>query len=336
MPFRLKEDIQPFGKAKASFEYRDPSYATRSYEPTSDWLIRLRNDSELAVRVIADWKQHFSQFLMYVQFKDDVGQKRSSLNGHTRLVSLYCDSEISVDTQPLYEAFHSAYYFATIHEEYREDSDRDANYEKHRQKLHDNYTRLFKHDGQARQLIQRICLLIEARSTRNQDAEPTLREAGKSGYLRGRRRSLKVFYSYSHRDEELRDQLEKHLSALRREGVIAEWHDRKITAGSEWKGDIDAQLEEADVILVLVSADFLGSEYCCDVEMKRAMERHQHGYARVIPVIIRACDWKNTLFADIQSLPTDGKPVTSWVNTDEAFVDVVQGIRAALVELNSH
>jgi len=99
---------------------------------------------------------------------------------------------------------------------------------------------------------------------------------------------IELFYSYSHKDEALKDQLVSHLSNLRRQGIIREWHDRKIGLGTEWAKEIDEHLNSADVILLLVSADFIASEYCHEIEMKRAMERHESGEARVIPVILRS------------------------------------------------
>ena len=114
--------------------------------------------------------------------------------------------------------------------------------------------------------------------------------------------SFKLFCSYSHQDEQLRDELAKHLSVLRRQGVIKEWHDRRIGAGTEWKGAIDKELNDADVILLLVSSDFVASDYCFDVEMKRAMARHHSGEARVIPVILRPVAWEGLPFAKLQFL----------------------------------
>ena len=140
----------------------------------------------------------------------------------------------------------------------------------------------------------------------------------------------RVFFSYSHKDEALRDQLEVHLSALKRDGTIATWHDRRITAGDPLGHRIDEQLEHADLILLLVSPDFLASDYCHDVEMQRALVRHAEGSARVIPVILRPCDWQHTSFAHLLAAPTDGKPITRWPDIDEAFLDVVRQIRAAL------
>jgi hypothetical protein len=115
----------------------------------------------------------------------------------------------------------------------------------------------------------------------------------------------RVFVSYSHRDETYRDLLERHVSALRREGLIDLWHDRKITAGAEWRNEIDANLESARIVLLLVSADFIASDYCTDIEMKRALERHAAGEARVVPVIIRAVDgWERMPFGKRRRCPT--------------------------------
>src|ERR1700721_1516221 len=142
-----------------------------------------------------------------------------------------------------------------------------------------------------------------------------------------------VFFSYSHKDEDLRDQLEVHLSGLRRQGVISTWHDRRITAGSEFENVIDKNLSEADVILLLVSPDFINSDYCYEREMTLAMERHASGAARVIPVIVRPCDWHGLPFGKLLATPTDGKAVTKWPDRDDAFLNVVQAIKAALDEL---
>jgi hypothetical protein len=144
---------------------------------------------------------------------------------------------------------------------------------------------------------------------------------------------IRLFYSYSHRDEALRDELERHLASLRRRAFIQEWHDRKISAGREWENAIDTNLETANIILLLISSDFLDSDYCYDKEMKRALEKHEAGEARVIPVIIRDVDWHDAPFGKLQALPKDAKPVTSWSNQDEAWSDVARGIRKVVEEL---
>ena len=138
---------------------------------------------------------------------------------------------------------------------------------------------------------------------------------------------MSLFYSYSHKDEALREQLEKHLAILQRHQIISGWHDRAIPAGSVWEQQIHEHLETADIILLLVSADFLASDYCWGKEVTRAMERHEAGTARVIPVLLRAVDWTGAPFSTLQALPKDARPVTSWSNPDEAFADIARGIR---------
>ncbi|MFN7994073.1 MAG: toll/interleukin-1 receptor domain-containing protein [Bryobacteraceae bacterium] len=141
-----------------------------------------------------------------------------------------------------------------------------------------------------------------------------------------------VFFSYAHKDSELRDELERHLSILKRSGIIQGWHDREISAGTEWAGQIHEHLERANVILLLISADFLASDYCYDLEMKTALARHESGDAIVIPVILRPVDWSGAPFAKLQCLPSRAVPVTSWANRDEAFRDVAEGIRRAILK----
>lgn len=136
-----------------------------------------------------------------------------------------------------------------------------------------------------------------------------------------------VFFSYSHRDEDLRNELEVHLTMLKRQGVIATWHDRRIGAGQEFGKEISQHLEEAGIILLLVSPYFLASDYCYDMEMKRALERHERGEARVIPVILRPCDWHSAPFGKLLAVPKDGKPVTKYADQHDAFLEIVQAIR---------
>jgi tetratricopeptide (TPR) repeat protein len=144
---------------------------------------------------------------------------------------------------------------------------------------------------------------------------------------------VEVFYSYSHKDEEFIEKLIPHLSLLKRKGVITGWYDRQISAGTEWKNRIHERLESAGVILLLVSADFLASDYCYDLEMARAMARHDEGTARVIPIILRICDWSDAPFGKLQALPKNAKPVKSWADQDEAFTDIAMGIKRAIAEI---
>lgn len=139
-----------------------------------------------------------------------------------------------------------------------------------------------------------------------------------------------VFFSYSHKDEALRDQLESHLALLKNQGLIDAWYDRRIVAGDEVDDVIFGKLETADIILLLVSSDFLNSPYCFSREMTRAMERHDAGEARVIPVILRHCIWQGAPFGKLLATPRDGKPVAAWPDRDEALADVARHVAKAV------
>lgn len=142
-----------------------------------------------------------------------------------------------------------------------------------------------------------------------------------------------VFFSYSHADEALRDQLEKQLSLLKRQGIIDVWHDRRIGAGEDFAEKIDQHVESDDIILLLVSSDFLDSDYCYEKEMTRAMERHHAGEAIVIPVILRACDWHGAPFGKLNASPPDGRPVTQYPDRDQALLEVAKAVRLAAEKL---
>lgn len=139
-----------------------------------------------------------------------------------------------------------------------------------------------------------------------------------------------LFFSYSHRDEVWRNELEIHLSALKRQGLIDTWHDRRILAGDNVDHAIAEHLESASVILLLVSPYFIASDYCYDVEMARAMERQASGDARVIPVILEPCVWHDLPFGTLLATPTDGYPVSKHPNPHDAFLDIVKTIKKAL------
>jgi len=139
--------------------------------------------------------------------------------------------------------------------------------------------------------------------------------------------ALKMFISYSHKDEFYREELEKHLVMMRRNGLIETWTDRKILPGQEWDKQIDKELENSDVILLLVSSDFLSSHYCYDIEVQKAMSQHENGSSTVVPLILRHCDWVDTPFGKIQGLPTDAKPVKDYTDIDSAFLNIVKGLR---------
>lgn len=145
--------------------------------------------------------------------------------------------------------------------------------------------------------------------------------------------SVKLFFSYSHKDEDLRQELVKHLTILKRQGIIAPWHDRDIEAGAEWSQEIQNHLDEARIILLLVSANFIASDFCWDNEMAQAMKRHEAGTAVVIPIVLSACDWAGAPFGKLQGLPREMKPVKDWPDRDQAFTNVAQGIRRVAEKL---
>src|SRR6266849_227761 len=137
----------------------------------------------------------------------------------------------------------------------------------------------------------------------------------------------KIFLSYAHEDEYLKQQLENHLSLLRHQDVAVTWDDRLIEAGGNWEDEIDDNLNTADIILLLISEAFMASDYAYKIEMKRALERHEAKHAQVVPIILRPYDWQSAPFGKLQALPKDGKAVTLWQDRDEAFTNIAEGIR---------
>lgn len=139
--------------------------------------------------------------------------------------------------------------------------------------------------------------------------------------------AVKIFFCYAHEDEPLLNKLKSHLKPLQRQGLIDVWYDRDISAGTEWEREISEQLNSAQIILLLISPDFMDSDYCYSIEMKRALERHERGEAHVIPIILRSVYWQGVL-GHLQALPKDAKPAigSSWHNLDEALFDIVKGI----------
>lgn len=146
-------------------------------------------------------------------------------------------------------------------------------------------------------------------------------------------KAIEIFCSYAHKDDRLRAELLKQLNPLMRVGLITVWHDREILGGAEWELTLDAHLNTANIILLLVSPDFISSDYCYYIEMDRALERHYKGAAEVIPIILRPCKWDIMPFGNLQALPTDGKPVTTWRNKDQAFKEIADGIEEAVKKL---
>lgn len=146
-------------------------------------------------------------------------------------------------------------------------------------------------------------------------------------------KALKVFVSYSHQDEKLKTKLMSHLEPLQRQNLIVHWHDRKLAAGVEWETEISKKLEDAEIILLLISIDFINSTYCYDIELERALERHDANEAKVVPIILRHCLWHHTPFAKLQALPKDAKAIAAWADEEEALVNVAEGISSLARDL---
>lgn len=147
------------------------------------------------------------------------------------------------------------------------------------------------------------------------------------------KQTFQVFCSYSHEDRTFQDSLAKHLASLRRIGLIELWYDKEIRAGDKWADEISENLEKADIVLLLVSANFIASDYCYAIEMKRALELHDSEQATAIPIIIKPCDWTITPIGALQALPSEAKPVSSWNQADEAWTDVSRGLRRTIEKL---
>src|SRR5579884_4136515 len=133
---------------------------------------------------------------------------------------------------------------------------------------------------------------------------------------------LEILCCYAREDQPLLKKLRIHLAPLQRQGLITIWCDTDINAGAEWEKDIKKHLNTAQIILLLISPDFMASDYCYSTEMQRALERHERKEARVIPIIFRPTMWKGAPFDKLQMLPTNAKPVRNWPTEDDALNDV--------------
>ncbi len=148
--------------------------------------------------------------------------------------------------------------------------------------------------------------------------------------------AIKIFFSYatfSPKDKRLFDKLSMHLSVLRRQHLIDEWYDSAISVGNNISQAIEAHLRAADIIVLLISAEFLASERCYELEMQRALELSTTGTARLIPVILSPTDWETLPLAHYSPLPAGGIPVSLKRNIDAALSEVARGIRKVVEEL---
>jgi hypothetical protein len=146
-------------------------------------------------------------------------------------------------------------------------------------------------------------------------------------------RPVEIFFSYAHADEELMHDVRRQLVLFDRQGIIRKWHDRLIQPGTGWRGQIDDRLQHSDIILLFISSHFFESDYCYDAEMTEAMRRHDLGDARVIPIILRPCSWDSAPFAQLQALPTDGRPISLWPDRDEACLNAADGVMRVVREI---
>lgn len=147
---------------------------------------------------------------------------------------------------------------------------------------------------------------------------------------------IPIFYSYSHKDDAFRKELEIHLKILKRQGIVETWHDRRIAPGDNWEEEINLNLQSAKIILLLISSNFLASDYCYDSETIFAMEQVKENKAVVIPIILKPCLWKQGHFKELKALPIDGKPITTWENRDEAWLNVTKGIMQSIKSINGN
>ncbi len=141
---------------------------------------------------------------------------------------------------------------------------------------------------------------------------------------------VKLFISYSHKDEKFKENFEEHLATLKMKNIIESWNDREITAGSEWSNQIDENLRSADIIIFIVSSSFIASDYCQNIEVATAIEQHKSNKSVLVPVIVRRCDWMDLEFAKFQGLPKDANPISSWKDEDEAWLNVIDGLKRTI------
>src|SRR6266536_5922715 len=149
--------------------------------------------------------------------------------------------------------------------------------------------------------------------------------------------NIHVFCSYAHKDQELLQQLKMYLRPLEREQLITVWNDTDITPGTTWEEEIMTNLNSAHIILLLISAEFINSDYCYSKEMTYALKRHHARQARVVPIILRPCNWQMTPLRELQALPKNAIPVVSSARgnfREEAFVEIAEGIRQLIEELS--
>ncbi|MCB0617307.1 MAG: toll/interleukin-1 receptor domain-containing protein [Saprospiraceae bacterium] len=194
----------------------------------------------------------------------------------------------------------------------------------------ENRMGILRRDDYSREINSINFAILEAIETVGSTPTPVAEQPVEQPPAENSGKQYRVFLSYAHKDQALQQQLDAHFAALKRSGRITWWDDTLIQPGSEWHDEIHNRIRQADLILLLVSADFLNSKYIWEHELTIALERQARGEVRVVPVILRPCDWQDTPFARLQALPAGAKPVTQWNDADEAFLNVVLQIKQIL------
>ncbi len=147
---------------------------------------------------------------------------------------------------------------------------------------------------------------------------------------------IRVFCSFADEDQPLQKKLEKQLKSLERQGQVFVWDKHKVHPGQEQKREIENQLKEADLILLLISQNFISSDDCYGIELGKALRRYADGKARIVPILLRPCTWNGLRFSTFQVLPRNEKPVTLWSKQDVAFQQIVQEIETIVREIRQH
>jgi len=184
--------------------------------------------------------------------------------------------------------------------------------------------------GGAKSRLEATTIPAPTRSTRP-TSKPLAKGPKRAGKVKVQ--CVQLFCSYSHKDAKFRAELEVFLAGLRTQGLVHLWHDRLIQPGADWAREIDDNLDQADIVLLLVSADFMASQYCMGIELKRALQRSRSARARVIPILVRTCDLEGAPFSQLQWLPTGARPVKQWRDRDAAWTDVAKGVRKVVADL---
>ena len=146
---------------------------------------------------------------------------------------------------------------------------------------------------------------------------------------------IRVFCSYSHEDKQYLSDLKKHVTELERQKLISVWTDQEIIPGGQFEKEIAENLDSCDLFICLVSSSFLASRYCIEKELQKALDRHADGTIKILPIIVRPSDWLNSELKDLKAVPTDGKAISTWQNTDSAYLDVVSSVYVILQHLKS-